>query len=251
MKKTLSILCLVVLTGCSSVSVLEQKENVALAPKKVPTALWVRPFAVPRDAEFDAARSTVKHEEDPQTRVGRLIAEGVLSKAEAWIAPGQILEPGAAAPKSGLLVEGKVLRTRQGSRALRLGIGFGAGRTQLETTVRVYNLGASAKKPWLNFETTGGSNMEPGLIGLLAPTPLAIPVAASLVGGAATAGAVGGKGVSQDATRTGRTIAAAIHDRLVERAGIKRKTRLKRAGQLSTPLGDVPVPITELPDVPK
>ena len=250
MKKTLSILCFVALTGCSSVSVLEQKENAALAPKKVPTSLWVRPFGVPRDAEFDAARSAVKNEEDPQTRIGRLIAEGVISKAEAWIAPGQILEPGAAAPESGLLVEGKVLRTRQGSRALRLGIGFGAGRTQLETTVRVYNLEASTKKPWLNFETTGGSNMEPGLIGLLAPTPLAIPVAASLVGGAATAGALGGKGVTQDATRTGRTIAAAIHDRLVERTAIKRKTRLKRAGQLSTPLGDVPVPITELPDVP-
>lgn len=250
MKKILSILCLVALTGCSSVSVLEQKEDAALAPKTAPKALWVRPFAVPRDAEFDAARSAVKNAEDPQARIGRLIAEGLLSKAESWIAPGEMLEAGKPAPKRGLLVEGKVLRTRQGSRALRLGIGFGAGRTKLETTVRVYNLEASAKKPWLNFETTGGSNMEPGLIGLLAPTPLAIPVAASLVGGAATAGAVGGKGVTQDATRTGRTIAAAIHDRLVERAGIERKTRLKRAGQLSTPLGDVPVPISELPEMP-
>lgn len=250
MKKTPIILCLVVLTGCSSVSVLEEKENSSLAPKAAPEALWVRPFAVPRGAEFDAARAAVKNEEDPQTRVGRLIAEGVISKAGAWIAPGQVLEPGAPAPKSGLLVEGKVLRTRQGSRALRLGIGFGAGRTQLETTVRVYNLEASSEKPWLNFETTGGSNMEPGLVGLLAPTPVAIPVAASLVGGAATAGALGGKGITQDATRTGRTIAAAIHERLVERAGIKRKTRLKRAGQMPTPLGDVPVPISELPDVP-
>ena len=183
-------------------------------------------------------------------RVGRLIAEGVISRADEWIAPGQILESGAPVPKSGLLVEGKVLRTRQGSRALRLGIGFGAGRTKLETSVRVYNLEASSKKPWLNFETTGGSNMEPGLVGLLAPSPMAIPVAASLLGGAATAGAIGGKGVSQDATRTGRTIAAAIHDRLVERTALKRQTRLKRAGQLSTPLGDVPVPITEFPEMP-
>jgi hypothetical protein len=250
MKKTLLILCPLVLVGCSSVSVLEQRENAALAPKAAPSVLLVRPFQVPRDAEFDAARAAANNKEEPQTRVGRLIAEGVISKAEAWIAPGQILEEEAAVPQRGLLVEGKVLRTRQGSRALRLGIGFGFGRTQLETSVRVYNLEASSKEPWLNFETTGGSNMEPGLVGLLAPSPVAIPVAASLLGGAATAGAVGGKGVTEDAKRTGRTIAAAIHDRLVERLGLKRKARLKRAGQLSTPLGDVPVPITELPEMP-
>jgi hypothetical protein len=232
------------------VSVLDLKENAALAPKTPPSALSVRSFQVPRGAEFDAARSALNIEEEPQARVGRLIAEGVISKAETWIAPGQILEEAAVAPPDGLLVEGKVLRTRQGSRALRLGIGFGFGRTQMETSVRVYNLAASNEKPWLNFETTGGSNMEPGLVGLLAPSPVAIPVAASLLGGAATAGAVGGKGVTEDAKRTGRTIAAAIHDRLVERLGLERKTRLKRAGQLSTPVGDVPVPLTELPEMP-
>lgn len=242
MRRWWFLLLVPVLTGCSSVSMLEERQVAALAPVRAPETVWVRPFEVPRAAEFDAASPVVTAEdEDARERVGRLIAEGVLSRADNWIAQGRLLEPGAPVPSGGLLIEGKVLRTRQGSRALRLGIGFGAGRTQLETSVRVYYLDRSATEPWLTFETTGGSNMEPGLIGMLVPSPVAIPVAVSIIGGAATAGAIGGKGITQDATRTGRTIAAAVHDKLVKAGALERRTSVKRAGRLSTPLGEVPV----------
>ncbi len=240
----LFLLPLLLLAGCSSVSVLEESETAALAPVSRPTALWVRPFEVPRGAEFDAA---APRGEDPRVRIGAVIAEGILSR-DRWIAPGRLLEPDAAVPSGGLLVEGKLLRTRQGSRALRLGLGFGAGRTQLETSVRVFHLDYSTKEPWLTFETTGGSNMEPGLAAMLVPSPLAIPVAVSVVGGAATAGSVGIKGVTEDALRTGRTIAAAIHDRLAERGAVKREVRPKRAGRVPTPAGELPLPVPALPE---
>lgn len=235
------ILSLLLLAGCSSVSVLQERETPRLAPASRPEALYVRPFEVRRGAEFDAA--TPVNGQDPRDKVGELVTEAILSRADAWIAPGKLLDAGAPLPSSGLLVQGKILRTQQGSRALRVGIGFGLGRTRLETSVRVFNLAASSTEPWLAFETTGGSNMEPGVLGALVPSPVAIPIAASVVGSAVTAGAIGVKGVTQDASRTGRVIAAAVHDRLVQRKLLERATTVKRSGRLATPVGEVPVPV--------
>ena len=42
-------------TGCSSVSVLQERENASLAPTARPVVFYVRPFEVRRGAEFDAA----------------------------------------------------------------------------------------------------------------------------------------------------------------------------------------------------
>lgn len=237
------LLPMLLLAGCSSVGVLQEREVSSLAPTSRPKALFVRPFEVRRGAEFDA--SAPAGGEDPRKKIGELAAEGILSRADAWIAPGKLLASDAPAPASGLLVRGKVLRVQQGSRALRIGIGFGLGRTRLETSVRVFNLSASKTEPWLVFETTGGSNMEPGVIGALMPSPLQIPIAASLVGSAVTAGAIGMKGISQDATRTGRVIAAAIHDKLAKRRLVERMTNVKRAGRVATPVGEVELPAVE------
>ena len=224
-------------TGCSSVSVLQERENAALAPTTRPQVLLVRPFEVRRGVEFDAAAAAA--DEDVPAKVGSLVAEGIMSKAGDWVAPGRLLQPGAPAPSEGLLVRGKILRVRQGSRALRMAIGLGAGRTRLETSVRVFNLAASKTEPWLSFETTGGSNMEPGIAGALVPSPLTIPIALSVASGAVTAGAVGAKGVTQDALRTGRVIAAVIHDKLVAKGLTKRVTGVKRAGRFATPVGEL------------
>lgn len=231
------------LAGCSSVSVVHERETASLAPAVRPSVVYVRAFEVRRGSEFDAAAS--REGEDVESKLGALVVEGILSRADEWIAPGRLLEEEAPAPAEGLLVQGKILRLRQGSRALRIGIGFGAGRTLIETSVRVFNLAASSTEPWLAFETTGGSNMEPGVVGALVPSPVSIPIAVSVVGGAMTAGATGIKGVTQDAERTGRVIAAAVHDRLAQRGLVQRAAAAKRAGRLATPVGEVAVPAVE------
>jgi hypothetical protein len=236
----LPFVCLL-LGACSSVSVIEEQENAALAPKAAPTALLVRPFEVSRGARFDVAPASEK--DDPRDKVGRLIAEGALTRGARWVAPTKVFECGAKPPKTGLLVEGRVLVAQQGSRALRLGVGFGAGRTRLDTMVQVYNLAASDKKPWLNFKTTGGSNMEPGLLfSLLIPSPATIPVLLGVAGGTASTVTRSHKGVTQDAKRTGRAVVAAIHDRLVARQLVPRKAWPKRIGTLGTPVGQLNVP---------
>jgi len=240
-KKFLCLLSSVALTACSSVSVIEERENAALAPKSAPAELFVRPFDVAKGAEFDVAAPRGK--EDARAEVGRTIVDGMLSRGARWVAPTKVLEPGQKGPSKGILVEGTVIRAEQGSRALRIGIGFGLGRTHLDTSVSVFNLDVSARKPWLTYKTTGGSNMEPGLVtGLVAPTTVVVPLAATLTSTAISGVAKGNKGVSQDAKRTGRAIVATIHDSLASKGLVKRKAWPKRIGTLGTPLGQLNVP---------
>lgn len=234
----LFILCLA-LAGCSSVSVTEEGVNVPLAPLSPPSAVYVRPFTVPLGVEFDAASRSPS--DDARKRLGRTVAESATARAARLIAPAQLLERGAAAPAAGLLIEGEIRRVRQGSRALRLAIGFGAGRSRFETSVKVYNLDRSHTDPWLALKTAGGSNMEPGLVGLLVPSPASIPVAVTVVGGVAAAGAVTAKGATEDAARTGRVIASAVQNGLASAGAARKKASPKRPGRVPTPFGEVTV----------
>lgn len=241
MKKILFLLSSVALTACSSVSVTEERENAALAPKSAPAELFVRSFDVAKGAQFDVAAPRGK--EDARVEVGLGIVNGMLSRGERWVAPTKVLEQAQKCPRKGILVEGTVVRAEQGSRALRIGIGFGLGRTHLDTTVRVFNLEASATKPWLTYKTTGGSNMEPGLVtGLVAPGAVAVPLVATITSTAISGVTKGNKGVSQDAKRTGRAIVATIHDSLASKGLVKRKAWPKRIGTLGTPVGQLNVP---------
>lgn len=241
-------LCVLFAAGCSSVSVIEERQDALLAPKSAPPALYVRLFEVPAGAPF--AVTSPNEGENARERVARIIADGMATRADRWVAPTRVLAAGDPLPKSGLLVDGKILRADQGSRALRLGIGFGLGRSYMDTSVQVFNLEKSADKPWLSFKTTGGSNMEPGLIGAVVTAPIsapvvAVPVVASVAGGAVSTASRGFKGVTQDGKRTGRAIVAAIHDGLATRGLAQRKAYPKRGGRVATPLGEV-----DLPDLP-
>lgn len=236
--------------GCSSVSVTGEREDAALAPTAPPPAVYVHLFEVPDGAEFEVA--TPNKGEDARLRVGQLIADGIFTRSSRWIAPGRVAGDGEKLPASGLLIDGRLLRTQQGSRALRLGIGFGLGRSHLDTSVRVFNLAKSADKPWLTFNTTGGSNMEPGLAAALVTAPISaplvvLPAAASVASGAVSTASRGFKGVTQDGKRTGRAIAAAVHDRLAVRQLVERKAYPKRGGRIATPFGEVDLPHISLP----
>lgn len=241
--RLLPLFCLL-LGACSSVSVIDEREEAALAPKSAPSELLVRPFEISKGSRFNV--SPAAENEDTRGKVGRLIADGVLSRGAKWIAPTRVLEPGQKPPRRGLLIEGRVLVAEQGSRALRLGIGFGAGRSHMDTIVRVYNLEASGKKPWITCKTTGGSNMEPGLlVSLAVPSPATIPIVAGIAGGAVSTVTRSNKGVTQDAKRTGRAVTGIVHDRLATRGLVPRKAWPKRGGTLGTPAGVIKLPKIE------
>ncbi|MEJ0000381.1 MAG: DUF4410 domain-containing protein [Verrucomicrobiota bacterium] len=78
------------------------------------------------------------------------------------------------------LVHGQFVTVIQGSRLLRSTIGFGAGRTKLETRVQVYDLAEDPGEPFLTFSTTGGSGAEPGAVLAIAEDPLQLAVSGGL-----------------------------------------------------------------------
>src|SRR5260370_37746897 len=62
------------------------------------------------------------------------------------------------------LITGEFVRVNGGSRELRGLFGLGLGGTKMETVVRVYDLSQLSQQPVLQFETSGGSNAEPGAL---------------------------------------------------------------------------------------
>ncbi len=112
----------------------------------------------------------------------------------------------ALSPQPVWLIEGRFLRVDQGSRALRAFIGFGAGRTHVETEVTVYDLSVSSQTPAFTFQTTGGSGAEPGAILSVNPIGLAAGAAGKSI-----------NGLSADTGRTSRMIAAYLSEMLAQR----------------------------------
>ena len=78
----------------------------------------------------------------------------------------------------------------------------------METRVQVYDL-ASQGKPFMTFETTGGSNAMPGLITSTGPVSAAFSMATQAM-----------MGVSDDAARTSRMITGALSEYLASRGWI-------------------------------
>jgi Domain of unknown function (DUF4410) len=106
------------------------------------------------------------------------------------------------------LVTGEFVRVNEGSRALRGLIGLGAGGTKMETVVRIYDLSHLSREPILQFETSGGSNAEPGAVlgGAFGALPNALRNA-------------GARGVTDDTARTAREITAMVADYYANNGG--------------------------------
>jgi len=111
------------------------------------------------------------------------------------------------------LVKGRVTSVEQGSRMLRSLIGFGAGRTKMETEVEIYDLTQADHGAALMFQTSGGSGAEPGA--LVSLNPVLMVVKATLT---AT-----NTGPSADSKRTARMIAAYISEALAAHGFLDQK----------------------------
>ena len=102
-------------------------------------------------------------------------------------------------PTSGLLVTGQFVHVNPGNRALRMGFGFGAGATHVETCVLIYDLAQSPSIPVATFITRGGSGSEPGF-----------------VAGGATSAVSGMSGLSADWGRTAKEVRDFLNKRMVD-----------------------------------
>jgi hypothetical protein len=189
-------------SSCASVSVDNLKTSkTAAAPPSKPKEIFVVPYSV----KNTKAKESFARENKGQLKyeAQKLLTLQLVAELSQHVAPAQELKPGMIPQKNAWVVSGSITRVAEGSRFLRMGFGLGMGGTKVETetTVRV-----GGGQPFLEFDTSGGSNAMPG--GVTNPIPFS---------GVPTALLHSGEGVTDDSTRTARMITAAIAHYMVQR----------------------------------
>lgn len=193
------------IAGCASVSVGNINPK-GTPPKKLPEKIYVSAFAAPPE-NFRVGRGE-KHLDNFIKEEQKNFTAALVAQLSKHIAPAEALPEGKSAPRGNYwLITGVYDRVNQGSRALRIGIGFGAGGTKLETRVVCSDLTGRKPAPFLSMLTTGGSGLAPGAWAAFTPAgAFYIPGAVANAGGASLGG------LSVDRARTAREITATISE---------------------------------------
>ena len=192
------------LAGCASVGIRNPAQ--AAGNPKLPKQIFV--------ADFDTGKGAfrVNRSGDQlitlQQKTANVLADYLVADLSKSVVPATRREGSRPTRADAWLITGEFVRVNEGSRALRGLVGLGAGGTKMETVVRVYDLSHLSKEPILQFETSGGSNAEPGAAagGLFGALPNALRNA-------------GARGVTDDTARTAREITAMVADYYAKNGG--------------------------------
>ena len=197
-------------------------------PKKLPSKIYVQEFVAPLD-NFRVDRNErdllafIKAER-------HALASDLVEQLSKHIAPAEILPESKPLPRGNFwLIRGVFDRVNQGSRLLRIGVGFGAGGTKLETRIVMDDLSGPQPSPFLSVLTIGGSGLAPGAWAAFTPAGVFfIPGAVANAGGASLGG------LSVDRKRTAREIAATLSEYCFQQGLITehRTRRPKKLGLL-------------------
>jgi hypothetical protein len=206
----LALLC--ALTSCASISVDDARESVR---QNKPSLVYVAGFSTAH-ADWQVDR-TGDELAGFKSNLQLMLSTGLAKEISDRLVPAIAqAKPGGQREPNTWLVRGEFVTVKQGSRLLRSAIGFGAGGTKLETRVQVYDA-QNPDAPFLTFNTTGGSNAEPGAILALSTDPLQLAIGG--VSGAA-------HGLSEDTARTSREITAELSDYMYARGWISADQRV-------------------------
>ncbi len=187
--------------GCASTELLSRRRDVGNEKLPRPGRVIVYDFAAtPDDISADSAiAGSYDRRETPQSAedivLGRRLSD-ILAKELVR----QIRELGMSAKRAGageaprendLLIRGQFVSMEEGSRTKRMLIGFGAGKSHLQTLVQGYQMGADGPRRLGELEIEAAGGKMPGML---------VPVAGGAAGGrAATSAAVsGGMNVAQE-----------------------------------------------------
>jgi hypothetical protein len=198
-------------------------------PKIAPDEILIRPFVVSNEA-LRVDRDSEELEEFKKELRDRL-AQQTAERFKKHVANARVVAAGDTLPQGNFwLVSGEFQRVNQGSRLLRSVVGFGSGGTKMDTVVRVYDLSQKEPREFLTFETTGGSNVSQGVLGVLTfPVggPMAFMSLANAVDGVRS-------GVTFDTKRTAREITATLSEYLHKRRALvgKKPIKPKRLGEV-------------------
>ena len=211
----------VLASGCASTKVTSQQRlNYSLLPR--PGHIWVYNFAatasqVPADSEvaMETDDQTVQQTAE-QIQLGQELGAQLASQLAADIQemrlPADVATPASSVQINDLLIRGYLVAIEQGGSVRRMVVGFGAGGSQLETAVEVYQMTAQGPRMLGTGTIAASGNKTPG-----AMVPAAVtaatgnPIGLIIVGGIKVAGEVtGSSGVEGRAKATAQEIAAQL-----------------------------------------
>jgi hypothetical protein len=235
-----SLLC-----SCASVSVKKIELLTDRPPNKAPAKIFVRPatFYEPgvRVDRAGAPLASFKYE------LGEKFTRNLVKLLSKHVAPATAVAATAPLPRGNYwLITTRFDKVNQGSRLLRSVVGFGAGGTKLETSALVYDLSKPTQRAILLIQSTGGSNVTPGVIGTAAYFVTGVTAlfsAGNLLEGVRS-------GVTFDVIRTTRQIAGSLSEFLHDRGALPEdkvlRTKRVRSSpaktESSAPQGSAPTP---------
>jgi hypothetical protein len=231
----LVFIMLAVAAGCAPTNVQEKSMTIAQLPK--PDLILVYDFAVsPEEVKLDKGLSAdlmQKYEElkgasrtAEEIKVGHKVADAVAAELVKKInSYGLFAERAFGLPQGKgkvLMVKGQFLTIDEGNRTERVTIGLGAGRTDVQANVQVYELTPQGRKEVDTLRGTAKSGEKPGMAEMMGIGAIAGHLLASTVVSGALAGGteMTSATVEADGKRLANQIAKELGNFFVEQAWI-------------------------------
>jgi hypothetical protein len=232
----LLLMTLALLAGCAPTSVQETSESTVGGPR--PERILIYDFAVsPQEVELDKGLSAelmdrYRHLDSGAARtaaelkIGHTVASIVAAELVKQIQSYGLWAERALGVPSGkgktLIVKGQFLSIDEGNRTERVVIGFGAGRTDVQANVQVYELTPEGKKEIESLRASGASGAKPGMAEMMGIGALTHHLLASTLvsGSISTAGELKFETVDADGRRLADKIAANLGQYFVSQGWI-------------------------------
>jgi hypothetical protein len=190
----LTFIVLAIAFGCAPTNVQQEKMTLTQLPR--PDLILVYDFAVsPAEVELDTGLSAElmqkyqEHKGTPRTaeeiKVGHKVADAVAEELVKKIRSYGLWAERAFGLPYGkgkvLMVKGQFLTIDEGNRTERVAIGFGAGRTDVQANVQVYELTPQGMKQVDDLRGTAESGRKPGMAEMMGVGAIAGHLLASTV----------------------------------------------------------------------
>ena len=216
-------------SGCASTN----REQLVKGPIPRPATIWVYDFAATADdVPTNSALADEKDLDKTPPQTAEDIAEGMkLGDQIASELASQIRDMGMSAQQAGpttkpqvndIVIRGYLLSVEQGSTAMRVMVGFGAGKSSLATMVEGFQMTPTGLRKLGYGTIDAGGNKSPGMV-LGIATFLATKNPAGLIinGGMQAYGAASGNsGVEGRAKATAKEISEVLKKRFQEEGWI-------------------------------
>ena len=167
------LVAVVVVGGCASTKVTERE---ILVTEKVPRPdhILIYDFgATPADVPADSPLAAVATDRPPQTpehiefgrRVGAQIAIQLTERIRRMGLPAEHVSGPSLPQINDIVIRGYLLSVSEGSAGKRMGVGFGAGASELSVAVEGYQMTAQGLRRLGWGAGTSGGNKTPGAAG--------------------------------------------------------------------------------------